>query len=204
MGKVQAVPDIATLNFGMQTGRQKTAQAAMEKLSKNMNQVFEAVKKAGVEEKDIKTRHLSLNPAYDYEDGKRKEQGFEANQSLVVKVRDLDTITDVLDAAVSAGANQAGNVSFTIDDPENLKVEARALAIANAKGKAGKLADDLGVDLGSISGFWEDTGGYPMPMMERSMAMDSMGIGGGAKVAPPLPAGEQEVGVNVSVTYKIN
>ncbi len=141
-GKVNAVPDIATLNFGVQTGRQKSADGAMKMLSTNMNKVFDAIKAAGVDEKDIKTQYLSLNPAYDWNEGKRIDRGFEANQSLMVKVRDLDNISHVLDAAVSNGANQAGSVSFTIDDPEELRAKAREEAISDAKVKAQKLASE--------------------------------------------------------------
>lgn len=199
-GKVNAVPDIATLNFGVQTGRQPTADVAMKMLSDNMNKVFDAVKAAGVEEKDITTQYLSLNPAYDWNEGQRIDRGFEANQSLMVKVRDLDKISAVLDAAVKAGANQAGSVGFTIDDPAELRAEAREEAIADAKTKAQQLAADLGVSLGKIQGFWEETGGYGGPVMMRTEAMD--GAGGG--YAPtPIPAGEQEVNVNVNITYKI-
>ena len=202
-GKVSAVPDIATLNFGVQTGRQKTADGAMKILSEQMTKVFEAVKASGIEEKDITTQYLSLNPTYDWADGKRLDQGFEATQSLVVKVRDLSKITVVLDAAVKAGANQAGSVGFTIDDPEILRAEAREEAIADGQEKAEKLAKSLGVRLGKLQGFWEDAGyGYPQPMMMRNEA--GMGGGADASYAPPIPAGEQEIAISVNLTYKIN
>lgn len=203
-GKVSAVPDIATLNFGVQTGRQPTADGAMKMLTDDMTAVIDAVKAVGVEERDIRTQHLSLNPAYDWNEGKRVERGFEATQSLVVKVRDLDKISSVLDAAVKAGANQAGSVGFTIDDPDVLKEKARVEAIDDAKMKAQKLAADLGVTLGSLQGFWEEQGyGGPQPMMMRSEAVMDMGYGGGGPIAPPIPAGEHEVVVQVNLTYKI-
>lgn len=202
-GKVSAVPDIATLNFGVQTGRQKTADGAMQILTTNMTKVIDAVKAAGVEEKDITTQYLSLNPAYDWNEGRRIDQGFEASQSLVVKVRDLTKISNVLDAAVKSGANQAGSVGFTIDDPDVIREQAREEAIEDAKMKAEKLAMELGVTLGKMQGFWEDQGNYSgnMMMMRSEAAMD--GYGGGGPTAPPIPAGEQDVYVNVNITYKI-
>lgn len=204
-GKVSAVPDIATLNFGVQTGRQKTADGAMKMLTEKMTAVIKSLETAGIEEKDISTQYLNLNPAYDWNDGKRVDQGFEATQSLVVKVRDLDKISSVLDVAVRAGANQAGSVGFTIDDPDVLREQARAEAIEDAKMKAMKLAADLGVSLGAMQGFWEDQGyGGPQPMMMRAESMDAAGgYGGGGMQAPPIPAGEQEIVVNVNITYKI-
>lgn len=202
-GEVSAVPDIASLNFGMRSSRNKTSEGAMEELSEVMEKVIEAVEKVGVEEKDIRTQYLNLNPVYDWNDGKRINQGFEAQQSLTVKVRDLDKVSDVLDAAVRAGANQAGGVSFTIDDPDELKAQARAEAIENAKEKAEKLADDLGLNLGKLVGFNEGGGyggGYPMPYAR----METMGaVMEDKAMAPPLPAGEQQVRVNVSLTYQL-
>lgn len=202
-GEVSAVPDIASLSFGVQTGRQKTAQAAMEQLSTKMNAVIDAIKDEGIEEKDIRTQSLSLHPSYDWEEGKRIDRGFEANQNLRVKVRDLEKIGTVLTAATSAGANQAGGVSFTIDDPDELRAQARAEAIADAEEKAHVLAKDLGVALGKLKGFHEGGGYAPAPMYERAMSMDA-GYGGGIEESIPVPAGEQEVRVNVSLTYEVN
>jgi len=202
-GKMNAVPDIASLNFGVQTGRQKTADGAMQILTDKMTKVIDALDALGIEKKDIRTQNLSLNPSYDWNEGTRIDGGFEANQSLVVKVRDLEKISSVLDAAIKAGANQAGSVGFTIDDPEILQEQAREEAIANAQAKAEKLAADLGVKLGKLQGFWENQGG-DMPMYARTMSMDAAeGMGGGGMVAPPLPAGEQEVIVTVNLTYKL-
>ncbi len=199
IGKVAAAPDIAELSFGVQTGRQKTAQLAMEKLRTDMDAIVEAVKKAGIEEKDIRTESLWLNPAYDWVDGVQVARGFEANQSLRVKVRDLELIGKVLSDATAAGANQAGGVSFTIDDPELLKAQAREEAIADAKEKAKVLADQLGKSIDKLQAYAESEYGSPMPpmMYERSMAMDAYGGGG----AVPVPAGEQEINVNVMLTY---
>ena len=200
-GKVSAVPDIASLSFGVQTGRQTTAQDAMEKLSSDMNEVLEAVKAKGIEDKDIRTESLNLFPAYDWDEGTRIDKGFEASQSLRVKVRDLAKIGDVLTAATSAGANQAGGVSFTIDEPEDLQAEAREEAIENAKEKAEELAKELGVSLGKLRGFNE--GGYtPAPMYDRAMMMEGIGMGGGGGPIQ-VPSGEQEVRMNVTLTYEV-
>lgn len=204
--KVSAAPDIATLSFGVQTGRQTSAKAAIELVQKNMSSVIAAVKKAGVEEKDIATENFWLNPAYDYVNGSQVARGYEAGQSLRVKVRDLDKVGDVLSAATSAGANQAGGVSFQIDDTDDLMAEARAEAISKAKAKAEVLAGSLGMRIVRVTGFNEGGGAYPMPvpMMARDM---SYGIGGGGmdmmEKAIDLPAGQQDVTAVVTITYEI-
>jgi uncharacterized protein len=200
-GKVQAIPDIALLNFGVQTGRSASAQAAMETLARKMNAIIAAVEASGIEKKDITTQSLWLNPAYDYLEGRRVDKGFEANQNLSVKVRNLEHISAVLDVAVQQGANQVGGVSFTIDDMRELRREAREKAIADAKQKALVLAEDLGVTLGKFQGYGEGGAYYPQPAMMR---MESVGMGGGMDTASPeLPSGEQEISISVSLTYEV-
>lgn len=201
-GKVTAVPDIAELTFGVATGPQKTAKAAMDSLTKSMNAAFDAVKALGIEEKDISTESLYLNPSYDWNDGRQTLRGYEANQQLRVKVRDLDKVSDVLSAATNAGANQAGGVSFTIDDPQALRAQAREEAIQNAQERAEVLAGQLGVRIKKLQNFSEG-GGYPPPMPYMAKTMMEGAGGEVADAGVPLPPGEQEIQVNVSLTYEV-
>ncbi len=201
--KVSSVPDIASLTFGVNVERQTSAKAAIDAIRKNMDPIIDAVKKSGVQEKDIATENFWLSPSYDYPDGRQVLRGYSAGQTLRVKVRNLEIVGDVLSAATDAGANQAGDVVFTFDDPEELKAQARNLAITEAKQKATVLAGDLGVSLGKLQGFSEGYGGYPTPPMmmraEAGMAMD----GAEAKSSLPVPSGEQEVSVSVTLTYEV-
>lgn len=200
-GKVAASPDLAMLSLGVQTGRQPSSEAAMAMLKKNMDAIIAAVKKAGVDQKDISTENFWLNPAYDWTDKGQIPRGFEANQSLRIKVRDLDKASDILGAATAAGANQAGGIQFTIDEPEKLRAEAREKAIAQAQEKAELLAKNLGMSLGRMRGFVEGGAAIPPMMYDRAMMA---GMGGGGESAVPLPAGEQEIATQVSITYELN
>jgi hypothetical protein len=201
-GKVSAAPDISELRFGVQTGRRKTAKEAMQTLTDSMKAVIDAVEQAGVEEKDIRTEQLSLQPSYDWTNNAQTLRGYEATQSLVVKVRDLDKVSDVLGAATGAGANNVGGVQFTIDDPEGLRAQAREQAIERAREKAKVLADQLGMTLGEVKNFGEDGGASP-PMGPVYMRAEMAAGADMAQNAPPLPQGEQEVRVNVSITYEL-
>ena len=202
-GEVMAVPDIAELRFGVQTGPRKTAKEAMTMLEEKMDVVLASVRSMKIEEKDIRTEQLMLNPSYDWADGKQTLRGYEATQSVVVKVRDMDQVGAVLSGVANAGANQVGGVQFTIDDPDTLREAARKEAIEKAQAKAAKLASDLGMRLGSIKGYNEggDYGTPPMPYAARGMggevAMDM------AQQAIDVPQGEQEVKVTVSLTYEL-
>lgn len=204
--RVFVAPDIGELSLGIQTGRQATASAAMEKLKTGMDKVIAAVKAQGIEEKDIRSESFYLNPVYDWTNGQQVPRGFEATQSLRIKVRDLDKVSEVLGAATAAGANQAGSVNFTVDEPDAKRAEARQEAIDEAKQKARELAGQLGVHLGEIVNFSEGYGGSPMPPIYYSR--DAYGVGGAANIAEQaavqMPAGEQEISVSVSITYEID
>jgi hypothetical protein len=202
--KIAAPPDIATVDFGVTSGRESTAKNAMEKIKTSMTKIIAAVKQAGVEDKDIVTQSFYLNPVYDYVSGSQIPRGFEASQTLEIKIRDLDKAGDVITAATSAGANQAGDFSFSIDNPDQLKAQARALAVEKAKAKAKVLADNLGMQLVKITNFNEDNF-LPMAydMKQRSVNLNM----GGAVAAPstplPVPSGQQEITSTVTLTYEL-
>lgn len=205
-GRAFITPDIARLNLGVQTGRQASAAVAMERLKTAMDAVIAAIEEEGIAERDIRTQSFWLNPVYDWTNGRQIPRGFEASQSLEVKVRDLDKVSDVLGAATAAGANQSGGVTFTVDDPEAKRAEARAEAIEEAKSKARELADQLDVDLGDIISFHEGyNSGVPPPIMyERASYGAGAASDEAAQSAVPLPAGEQEISVTVNITYEID
>ena len=116
-----------------------------------------------------------------------------------MKIRDLDKISDVLALAGPTGVNQVGGLSFTIDDPEELKQQAREEALKNAKTKAESLASIAGVRLGRLVSFSEDFYGAPVPVYRDFAA--GQGYGGGG--APTVEPGSQDVIVNVTVTYEV-
>ena len=203
-GKVMVAPNIAEMNFGMQTERMATAAEAISDLEEKMNAVYKAIKALDIDEKDIKTQSLSMNPSYDWDEGERTLKGYEARQNLRVKIRDLDKIGEVLARATEAGANQAGGVTFTIDDTDELKTQARDEAIEEAEKKADELADQLGKRLGKLKGYSEGGVGMPVYRVQKAdmMMAESMGIGGGGEVVP-VPEGEQEIRITVTLMYEL-
>ncbi len=197
-GKVTALPDIATVSIGVQT-ENKSVSVAQKENAKKMNAIIEKVKSFGVAAADIKTSNYTIYPQYDYVNGRQIERGYQVNQSIDVKIRNLDKIGDILAAAGDLGANQVGGVSFTIDEPEALRQQARMKALEAAKVKAQAVAAAAGVRLGKVVGFSESENGLPMPMY---YAKDTaMGMGGGG--APSIQSGSQDVVINVTVSYEI-
>lgn len=197
-GKVAAIPDIAKVNFAIIT------QAATSKQAQNANSpkskaVVDFLKEQGVEEKDIKTTSYNVRPQYNYPRyGQPEITGYEALQVFEVKIRNLEKTSAILDGLVSAGANNISNLNFTVDDPEKIQAEARSKAIDDAKKKARDLEDQLGINLGKIVNFFENTGRYPGPYYLE--AKDVSGMGGGGL---EIPIGENEIEVNVTIIYQI-
>jgi len=196
-----AEPNLAELSLGVQTGRKQTAQIAMQELQEHMRGVLVAVKALDVKDKDIRTESLWLNPAYDWVEGKQIPRGFEAGQSVTVRLRELSKVGTVLSRAAEAGANQSGGVQFRIEDYQTLRMQAREKAIARAKQEANELAEQLGVELGEIVGFGESGSNAPEPIRGKGGMMD--GYGGGGNDVLAVPAGEHEISVQVYLTYRL-
>lgn len=209
---IYAKPDLAITTFSVVT-EAKTVANAMSENTKKMNAIVDFMKKSGVKETDLKTTNFSINPRYEWikagacpppdycPSGKRVLVGYEILQSLQVKIRDMEKIGDIVQGAIDAGANQVGDLQFTIDNQDELKRQVREEAIKKAKDKAKELASQLGVDLIRITNFSE-SGEAPRPMYYEAMAK-SVG-GGGEMPAPSIETGENKISVSVSITYEIN
>ena len=213
-GKVLAKSDIATVEFSIIT-EAVTSKAAQDDNSKKSQKVTDFLKKQNIEDKDVKTTSYNIYPKYSYpspiiynqsepsilppeRDGQPKIVGYQVTQSFQVKVRDFDKLSGIVDGLVSVGVNNVNNLGFSVEDTEKLKSEARAKAIADAKKKADELKNQIGIRLGKIINFSEGFSGYPGPYY-----MKAEGVGGGGVSGPSLPTGENEITVNVTLTYQI-
>ena len=199
-GKVIAVPDIANINFSVVT-ESKTAKDAQMKNTEKMNKVIDYAKNIDIDSKDIKTTSYYLNPKYDYINGRSIQSGYILTNSINIKVRKFDSIGDLIANSVDLGINQIGDVQFSIENPDEIKAQAGAIAMKNAKDKAMTLAGQAGVSLGKIITFSEsDSGNYPMPYYMKS---DLVGMGGGMESAPQIEQGSQEVKVVANIIFEI-
>ncbi len=207
-GEASALPDLAIISFSVVT-EAVTVGEAMEENSSKMNQIIAFAKEQGVEEKDLKTISFNIYPRYEwrregvywpYPEGERALVGYEVSQTLEVKIRDIAKIGAIVQGATAKGANQAGDLRFTIDDEEALKNKAREEAIVDAKSKAQELASQLGVKLIKITNFSEN--GYSLVPRYDSYAESAVGMGGG-ETAPEIATGENEITVSVSITWEI-
>jgi len=198
-GEVTRVPDIAIISAGVQT-LQPTATAAIDENAARMERVRAALKRAGIEDRDIQTSSINLNPEYQYDQNRPpKLTGYRATNTVNVKFRDLKRTGAILDALVAEGANQINGPNLSIDKPESALDEARTKAIANGRARADLYARALGmrvVRLISVS----EGGGYnvppPMPMVAQ---MAERSAGADSKIDP----GTQQLQVNISMSFEL-
>jgi len=195
---VNAVPDEAVITAGVVTNA-KTAQDAAEANAEVMNRVVAAVRREGVSDDHIRTSGYNLTPVYNYDDKTNPPPvvGFQASNNLSITVDDVSKAGAVLDAAIAAGATNAGGISFTIKDPEPLIQAALKQAVENARARADVLAKAAGVSIVGVRSIDSaiNTPG-PVPIY-------SVSAGAALKSPTPVIPGENTVTVNVTVVYEI-
>ncbi len=192
-------PDIATLSTGVVT-QAADANAAMRDNAVQMDRMLAALRAAGIAPRDIQTSGINLNPQYKYAENQPPAiVGYQASNTVNVKVRELARLGKVLDALVAQGANQINGPSFGIDQPEAALEEARLAAVKKAQAQAQTYARALGLQVKRIVSISEGGASLPRPVpMMRAMAADA-GFAKETAVAP----GESSVSVSVEMVFEL-
>lgn len=189
------VPDVATLSAGVVT-QAADGNTAMRDNAVQMDKVMAAIKAAGIAERDIRTSGINLSPQYRYADNEApKITGYQASNTVSLKVRDISKLGKVLDSLAAQGANQINGPSFEIDQPEPVYDQARIAALKKAQARAETYAKSLGLHVRRIVSISEgSSGGFrPVPMM--SMAR--------AKADTVVAPGESTLSVNLDVVFEL-
>jgi uncharacterized protein YggE len=198
-GKVVYVPDVGYVHVGVSSNGW-TAAEAWKKNEEIVKKIVAHLKALGIEEKDLKTSNIHVEPRYEYKkDEQPKFLGYTVSYDLSVTVRKLDQMGDVLDGAVEAGANRNLAISFGCSKLDELVDEARAKAVAEARKKANLYVTGAGARLGNVLGI-SDT---PYNQYYRQYPVDAMMLKE-AKASLPVMAGEQELTINITVTWEID
>lgn len=192
------IPDIATLSTGVVT-QATDANAALRQNTEQMTKVVAAIKAAGIAERDVQTTGISINPQYRYAENQPPAIiGYQASNTLNLKVRDIAKLGKVLDAMVAVGANQVNGPNFEIDNPEDAYDEARLAAIKKAQHRAELYAKALGLRVRRVVSINEG-GGYtpptPMPVMMRAAAMEVADT--------PMSPGESSLSATINVVFEL-
>lgn len=198
-GKTSRQPDVANFSTGVVT-RNADANAAMRANAELMAKVIAALKKEGVAAKDIQTSGINLNPDYTYRDNQPPViNGYNASNTVNVKVRDMSRIGKIMDVLVANGANQINGPSFAIDDEISALNEARKDALKQAQARAQLYAHTLGLNVRRIVSI--DEGSSPRVFYARPMMADARAMG--KAESTPIETGETAVEVALNIVFEL-
>jgi len=197
VGSVRVEPDVADLRLGVISVR-PTAAAARAAAASTMQAVLEALVRAGVDRRDLRTSLISLDALRDYSSGSAPTiTGYQLANTVQATIRAIATVGETIDAALAAGATSMDGLEFRLADPTAELAEARRLAVADARARAETLASEAGVALGQVVEIVEGeapTSGPPRPMAALRTKAD---------VATPIEAGTSELTIGVVVRFAI-
>jgi uncharacterized protein len=200
-GKITVTPDLATITLGVATQSETVAEATA-KAADAMQKVIASLKINDVSAKDIQTQNYSIQQVTRWDD-KNQQQiviGYSVSNTVVAKVRNLDKIGTTIDAVAEAGGDltRINGINFSVENPDQYYVQARELAMKDAKAKADQIAKLSGVTLGKVTYVTENS--Y-VPVTYPVMYKDSMAAG--ASSSTPITAGQTDVTLTVQVNYTI-
>jgi uncharacterized protein YggE len=188
-GTVNATPDKASFDFGVQVNA-ATAAEAISKDNEQAQKIIDALKNAGIPDSDIQTSSVSLWPQTS-SDG-QTITGYQASNDVTV-TSSIDKAGALVDAATAAGANNVNGPNLSVGDQSTYYAKALALAVADAKTQAQAIADASGLTLGGILHI-SNQSSTPTPIYYGA-ALSA------AKASTPIEAGSQQVQASVTVTY---
>ena len=220
-GRSNRVPDLAVFSAGVVT-HGTTAAEALGANSRQMDRVVAALKRSGIAERDIQTSAISLSPRWSNPDADAQRIaretrqpyvptneppriiGYEARNSVQVRVRRLGEMGKIIDTLVAAGANEVNGPSFTLDDQKIALNEARTEAVAEGRERAEIYARAAGMRVVRLLSMSEGGSYYPV---QQIFVTASRGERGGPPPPPPPPApvspGELTLGISLSMQFEI-
>ena len=198
-GSISLTPDIATLVLGVEALDETVAQARSD-AAEAMAGIVDVLKEA-IDDKDIQTQRLSIQPQYDYSSETRQLIGFSVSNIVNVTIRDIDSVGTVIDEAVGAGGDltRVQSIGFSVDDTSSYEKQLVEEAVEDATDKAQHLADLTGVSLGkplSIS----YGGGVPYPVFDNFARLE---MAESAAFDTSISPGEVETSVIVNILFAI-
>lgn len=200
-GEATGTPDVATVQLGVETEAGSIAEA-VEISNQTVERVTQALLDFGIAANDIQTTNFNVWYQEDFDPATGRPSGvrrYHVDSTVRVKVRDIAQVSATIQNGLDAGANNVFGLSYGIDDTAALEADARQQALADARDRAGQLADALGLTLGEPLVVSELVGGGLLSLAEAGLRQGLGGGGGG----PPLSPGELTVGIQVDVMYAI-
>ncbi len=197
-GEVYLVPDIAYVYIGTRSQAADVATALTDN-NQQAQAISDALEALGVDKQDIQTTAFNVYPMQNYgPDGQQTDVSYVVENTVFVKVKELNILGNLLDTVVRKGANQINGISFDVQDRKQAESDARNLAIQDAKTKALEIAASAGVELGELMNINIYSSGNPQPMYDSK--------GGGmlsTSSSAPIASGQLLITAEANLTYEI-
>lgn len=215
MGSINLPPDMVSINMGIDTVATSAAEAVQNN-AQAMNKIVEALKALGLNEEEVRTSCFSVYPQYQYDlqgENPPKISGYQASNNVNVMTDNTDDAANIIDGAISAGANRVDGPWFFLspDAQKTLRADLIEDAIQDARERAESLLNTQGLTIKGIKNISMNEGSYPVTFLEgvvpsrydipfpygQTQLMQTF-------LSPPrvLP-GEQQVSLTVVVTYTV-
>jgi uncharacterized protein len=206
-GKITVTPDLATISLGIQS-MEKNVADARTKAADGMDNLMQSLKDSGIAEKDVQTGYFNIDQKTQYNNYSQTYTilGYEVTNYVTVKVRNIDSVGDVIDAAVQAGGDlvRINNLYFSVEDPSKYYTEVREKAVADAADKAEQYAKLMNAGLGNPTFVTEGT--LASDSYDRYQGYYSMGLDiveSTLSSGTSIRTGENTITLNVTVSYKL-
>lgn len=206
-GSVRAQPDMASAVIGVEVERETLAEAQSEATAL-ASAVIAAIQAAGVADEDIRTSSFTVRMVREREreeDGGRGERGeirgFQVANAVEVTVRALDTLGQVLDDAIAAGANEVRQINLFLADPTDAASQARTRAVEDARAKADALAAAAGLTVSRVVSMTEFLS--PVPVSANGGTAIADAAGGMERTAVPIAVGADEIVVEIDAAFEL-
>ncbi|SJZ93960.1 SIMPL domain-containing protein [Consotaella salsifontis] len=202
-GEISVKPDMAVTTVTVLRDAD-TSRAAVDAVNEAAAKVISELKQLGIEARDLQTSDFSISPRYSNQVPSPDRQqnpeiiGYEARNSVTIRIRDVARIGEVLDRVVTQGVNQGGNISFVVSDPAPARADARRKAVEQARSAAETLAEAAGVKLGRILSINDGGEMAPMPVAFAQRGMMKM-----EDASVPVEVGENTIRANVDMVFEI-
>ncbi len=198
-GTIKIMPDVAYVTIGVVTNDTDAAKAQQSN-RETMNKIFEALKKEGLTEDDMRTTNYSTYPRYNYDTN--KVTSYEVTNMVELTITDIDNVGKYIDIAAENGANTAYPVNFSLLDQSSPYNQALELAMTTASGKAQAIISASGNEIIDTLSIQENSYGYTA--YDKYEATADMAMDDAASAPTPITAGELEISATVTVVYEIN
>ncbi|MDO5371419.1 SIMPL domain-containing protein, partial [Paracoccus sp. (in: a-proteobacteria)] len=197
-GRASVAPDLATVSLGVTTQAPTAAQAMADNAARQ-TAVIEALRAQGVAPADLQTQGLNLSPIQDYS---REGQppvitGYQAQNIVTARIRDLPRLGEMLDAMVGAGATDVQGIGFSREDAAATEDRARTAAVTEARRRAGVIAEAAGMEVGPLLSLTDTSmSGSPRPMAMMARAAE-------ADASTPVETGELTLTAQVTGVWTL-